>query len=485
MVTAVSKNQPPNAKWFDFTALAVIFLALGIAFLVAHTFSPGFISFDSWRQYAQVIKQDPLNDAHPVIMVYVWRFLQEVFGGPGVMLGLHQLLYWGGLAAFSCMLFRHGWMRLLVVLGVGFCPPLFIASIHVWKDVGMLVGLLWSVVGLIAYNRAGVRRGLRGLATFVVLAGIFYASAVRLNGFVPSALLLAALAALLFIPRVSSLRRGIVLGAVMLALAGSIFGVAMKSLNAEAKHVYALGTLMVWDMVAISINHDTDYIPLYLARLVDTDFLPALREANSREANYKSFRVVSPYPRPEFERQLVNDWFALVRKHPGSYLRHRIHVLKVLMGLNSGPIYYPFHRGIDDNPVGLKFKYMSDAEVQAWLKKFERDANSILYRPWIYAVLGVFSAGLGVTRILRTQGSLALMVISVATALSGLANTAALTFIATAADYRYITWLILASLVAAVILVADIWESRNPAVDLRLNWSLAALGRLVLGAPPK
>lgn len=466
-----------------FSAIFLMVLALAIAFVVAHTFSPGLVSFDSWRQYAQVIKQDPLNDAHPVIMVYVWRFLMEVIGDPGVMLGFHQLLYWTGIAALACLTFRTGWTRLAVFLGIGFCPPLFILTLHVWKDVGMLVGLLWASVGLLAFARAQGRRRCERISIAVALAGMFYATAVRLNGFAPTIFLSAALAALMLVPNVRSFRRGMFLGAAMLALAAAAQSMAMTALNADAKKVYALGTLMVWDMVEISLDRQTDLVPPYLSRTVQSDFLGELEKVRSREANYKSFRIVSPYPPAEYETQLTADWFALVRKYPGSYLRHRLHVIGVLLGLQPGPIYYPFHRGIDENPVGLKFKYMSDAELSGWIARFDRASKSLLYRPWIYALLAVVVFVWGGLRLVRRRGAFSLNLIAVAVAASGLANVAALTFLATAADYRYITWLLMAALTSAVILAAGLWDGRSATVDRMLASWRASIGAAILGRP--
>lgn len=465
------------------SAISLVAFAWIVAFVVAHTFSPGFVSFDSWRQYAQVLKQDPLNDAHPVIMVYVWRFLKEIFGDPGVMLGFHQFFYWSGVAALACLTCRTIWPRFAVFLAIGFCPPLFILSLHVWKDVGMLVGLLWAAIGLLAFARAQGRQPAAGLSIAIALCSMFYATAVRLNGFAPTFFLLAALAALILAPKVSSVRRRLIVGASMVALAASAQVTAMNALNADAKKVYALGTLMVWDMVEISLDQQTDYLPPYLSRTVKTDLLTELRNVRSREANYKSFGIISPYPPAEYQQRLVADWFALVRRHPGSYLRHRFHVIGVMLGLRPGPLYYPFHRGIDQNPVGLKFKYMTDAELGAWVTRFDRASKGILYRPWIYAFISVLTAVWGGIRLAKRRGASSLNLIAVAVAMSGLANVGALTFLATAADYRYITWLPMAALVAATVLAASLWESRSAAFDRALGSYFAAMHAIVFGRP--
>lgn len=426
------------------SALPIAALAFFLASLFSYQFFPGLISYDSMLQFQQTLGLSELHDAHPVLMVYLWRILLHAYDHIGVMLVFHQLVYWSSIGLFACLVSRRMLVRLLILLLIGLCPPLAILSLHLWKDVGMVIALALAVVLLLGY----VRRPHWGWLVGAALA-LFFAVAVRINGFIPAMPLLMLLC--YFAARRLARSRLQVFG---LTFAGMLVLVmahqmAMGWINAKAQRTYGMGTLVVWDMVSISLAEKKDLLPVYLERKIPGDTLALLEQHNSREGNNGSFEVVSPMPPKEFQKQLVRDWLALIVEHPQAYLHHRAHVLAVLLGVLDREIYYPYHRGIENNDLNIRFTYLSPEKQEKYFHMFDRLADTIFYRPWVYCVLLLIAAAAAGLLLIRRKGNPQLNLLVLATAMSGLLSTLSLLIIATAADHRYISWSIFSGLMAS------------------------------------
>lgn len=452
-LSALNRLTKPVVRSWKPT-LPVMAFALLLAVGFTYKFFPGFMSYDSLQQLRQTLGLKELSDAHPVIMVYVWRLLIHLHNHAGVLLAFHQVIYWLGIALFACLVAQRLSIRLLLLLAIGFCPPLVILSLHLWKDVGMMCALASAVAALLGY----IRHHHSAWLIASVLA-LFFAVAVRANGFIP------AIPLLLLICYFAASRLGrsnwqtlglTAAGFMCLSLA---FGAAMSLINSDVKKSYSMGTLIVWDMVSISLAENEDLLPKYLNRHTTENIIPALTAANSAEANYPSYKVVSPYPPESFQKQLVWDWLNLIVAHPEAYLRHRAHVLGVMIGILDREIYYPYHPGIDKNEFNIWFTNMTHEELTEYFHFFDKLAASFLYRPWIYALLALIVFTVTSMRLLKEHGSSQANLLAAAVAISGLVSAGSLLVIATAADYRYITWTILASLQAIVILGADVARS--------------------------
>jgi len=289
---------------------------------------------------------------------------------------------------------------------------------------------------------------------------LFFAIAFRINGFIPAVPLL-----LLTCYFVAGLRKfsgwkraGIT--ACVFTLSVVVYSAGMTLVNSQAQRIYGLGTLLVWDMASISLAENEDLLPKYLHRSTNGDIIPLLAAANSREANYPIYEIISPYPPEQFQKQLVEDWFKLIAKYPQAYFEHRGHVLGIMLGIHDKAIYYPFHPGIDENEFDISFDNISREDLANDLGFFNKISGSLLYRPWIYLLLGIIALAVAAFRLGGKFGSKEVNLLAGAISLSGLSSAASLLFIATAADYRYITWTILAALLASIVLISDVGGSR-------------------------
>lgn len=363
-------------KKSSYSTFAILVVAMTCASSLTIEFFPGFMSPDTLDQYRQVISKNQLNDGHPVLMVYLWRALLKVVDHPGVMLAFHQILYWSAIALFVCAVTRNISFRLTLLFFIGFCPPLVIQSLHLWKDIGMMGALAMATAALLTDIRKPHWSWL-----ILGLIALFYATAVRHNAFVAALPLLAFLCHRI-VSR-SSLQKWRAACLTSLLVAVICLGQygAMKAANSGVKHTYAIGTIVVWDMVAISLAKNKDLLPDYLIRYNKNEFMQQLSSTFNAEANYFSWKVVSPLPPEDLQGKLVKDWISLIIQHPIPYLKHRLHVFGTLLGIGRDEIYYPYHLEIDDNEFNFRFTSMTDEEAKRRFHFFEVVAGWVIYRP--------------------------------------------------------------------------------------------------------
>lgn len=447
----------PDAE--ERSAFLIYLAAMFCAVFITTAFLPGFMSYDTYSQYRQVIGQESLSDAHPVVMVYLWRALLRIANQPGVMLAFHQTVYWSAIAVFSCAVSRRIGVRAVLFVIIGFCPPLIIQSLHLWKDVGMMSALAMATAALLASIQT------RHWAWYV-LAGIslFYASAVRHNGFIAAIPLLIFLCTQIAFANNANKRRAILKTAFLAGLICISYYGLMKRLNAGIEHSYGIGTIIVWDMAAISVEKNIDLLPSYLERKSNGQFLQDLKGKFSHSGNNSSFEVISPYPPKNKESQLILDWGSLVLKDPVLYLKHRIAVFKTLFGIQQDHVYYPFQMGLGENEFGFKFLSMTEEQSNRRIASFGMISESILYRPWLYLLICAVVAAIAIARYVKAKLLGTREFLAFITALSGLSTAGSLFFLAPAADYRFITWTIFSAVLSASILCIDLLSERFPAL---------------------
>jgi hypothetical protein len=134
--------------------------------------------------------------------------------------------------------------------------------------------------------------------------------------------------------------------------------------------------------------------------------------------------------------ELIEVWGRAVVVHPGAYLRHRAEVLSTIFQTRG--VYYPFHTGIDPNELGLTFPERPlYRRVTTWLY----DTRGVFFRGWLFAVVAALLVVFGVWR--RRWAT-------VAVCSSGLLYASSYAVITSGSDFRYIWWLVVATLIGSV-----------------------------------
>ncbi|QHC35514.1 hypothetical protein [Komagataeibacter xylinus] len=402
------------------------------------------MSFDSFYQYGQALGLEPLNDAHPPIMAYIWGVLCHVVKSPGTLLFFDQIIYWAAIFLFSCAVFVRPWHRVIMIAVLGLWPPLYIISLHLWADAGMMAFLALAVACLAIQSTDERKR-------WLVMAGIalFVAAALRHNaitGVIPLLCYIAWRFAKNFPVPVSAFIK-------ILCSLSLILVIGLKTLTIGIQHLPQLGSIFVWDLVAISVAENKDVIPDYVSKKAGPNFVGRLRSHWSPDVNIPGFSEVSPDVTPVQEKQLIKDWIIAVINNPGAYLAHRMHVVGNILDLRHG-VYYPYqYIGIDQpNPYGIDFTFKNLVH-KIMHSVFDKETKLIIYRVWIYDLLALLLIFFYLYKLLVTHEAGYFGALPAITALSGIMIELPLFILAPACDYRYSIWVVFSAILALVLTI--------------------------------
>ncbi|MDP1027475.1 hypothetical protein Q5H91_09650 [Sphingomonas sp. KR1UV-12] len=227
-------------RWLPVAALAVAALLLAGTLAL---FWPGFVEYDSVRQYEQLLT-GRYDDWHPPAMARFWAGLRLLFGaGAGPMLVAQLGGYWLGLGLLSAALARRG--RSVAgagVLAIGLWPVFLGWQVAILKD-GQQVAAMLAAVGLIGWWRLAGQR-LPWAARTAVAVLLIYALLVRANAVFAVAPLVA-----LTLSRGRRLVAGTAIVAATLALSPIV---NHRLLGAEASRVTR--TQPLYDLAGIAVR---------------------------------------------------------------------------------------------------------------------------------------------------------------------------------------------------------------------------------------
>ena len=361
--------------------------------LVCLVFAPGQMSADAILQLKQA-RAGEYNDWHPAVMSWVWSGLDRLLPGPLGMLLLHNLLFWGGLAAFVAAGSWRPGAAALAILAVGLFPPIFTALGTLWKDVGMGAALLLAFALLrLSSRRAALReRPVLALAAIVPLG---YALAVRHNALpaiLPPALWAGALAWRRVSPaRFLESRRRVAAGLVGLAILGSLWSVVrLADRWLEVERLYIGQSILLHDVAGISLATGTQLIPATrvaegeltlpnLACVYDPGAVTTFFNARLGACPLRLHKIT----REEDFAALFEIWRGAVAAHPAAYLAHRWRVFSATLGIDGRRTCYPLAVGHDPNDLDLTFRrtavydlVLKGSAVLAY--------GTPLFRGWIY-----------------------------------------------------------------------------------------------------
>ncbi|QLY59981.1 MULTISPECIES: hypothetical protein [Citrobacter] len=427
-------------------------VAVVIAYSVYYILCPGFISYDTLEQYKQAAGIIPVYTAHPVIMSYFWMLLIKLTDRPELLFLLFQFLYWSSVALLANVLTKKISKRLIIIFFVGFWPPLFLISLNVWKDVVMMCALSISGISIYAYSRTPKRFWI-----ILCLISLLIATAVRVNGFIPSVFISMGLFLIFFIENKNNFLKSIIKSMIcaMLFLITSILFVF--AINSSAVKTPSLGSLVGWDFACISIDENKIVIPDYMIKGKNKEtLLQEMKLANSREANFPVFSVISTYIDAEDQGKLKYDWIRIIIENPEAYFKHRWYVFSVLSGKSvNGHTYYPFHPGIQSNDQGFYFKHINEDTANTLIGFFTLVADTIPFKVYIYYIISILIIVRCVYNAVTAKGNAYTNIAISTICISGLMSNLSLFFLATAADFRYSIWQILSVVIATLMMVSS------------------------------
>jgi hypothetical protein len=406
------------------------------------------MSYDSLYQYEQVLGNAQLTNLHPPIMIYLWRLTNHVVAGPGGLLLLHQLIYWMSLFLFAGILSRNWWKQTLMILAIGFFPPTFLISVHIWKDAGLMTAFMMGVSLLLRAKETK-----RNAYALFSLPFFLYGLAVRHNSILATLPLIFLFSEIYInnsrmIIKTNKLKIG--LGAVVLI---ALLSVSNFFNTYHAKKEDPWGVLIPWDLAAISVYQNKMQMPEYL--IIDERDSP--QEAfNKIKANFDPHRnftldpVIRTLTSPESANHLKRDWYGIVSKNLSAYLHHRWIVSKTLFGFFT-KVYYASHNTIDKNRYGFHLYHENSSIYRQILIASASFENTIFYKAWIYLVVSALIAG--AATIAGPFRDHAISRESALLAISSFLYAIPLVVLAPCCDFRYNCWLIMGAIMSFLLLV--------------------------------
>jgi hypothetical protein len=344
-----------------------------------------------------------------------------------------------------------------VLLGIGLWPAFVAMQPQVWKDLWMVGALLWAVGALLREQAAPAWRW-RGLALLMLAL----ATAFRFNALTGVLPLWAWLAwRIARVPVASNpaapqdgATRAVARIRVAIALLSFpvLLGLAaLPDRLGNVRHVTVWPVMALWDLAAVSIDTGRMAIPapfLKPGATVDDlarEFDPAVNVPSFTTGTiHFSYEIVL---RAEDLATLREAWLMLPLREPQAWARHRLRLSGYLFGLRNAeladtqvlmPDLVPFK---DNPPLTMAPSRPREVLVATW----HRWVDGPFFMGWLYLLLAV---GVLAAAAWRRRTDAAVM------SVSGLAMVAPLVPLATAADFRYLLWLVVASLLALVLLVS-------------------------------
>jgi hypothetical protein len=427
--------------------VAVVLAAIvGIA-TVAWVYYPALMSPDSISMYRDALTGVLHGDRKMPLTAFLWAFILRVHEGPFPLLLFQNLIFWSGLALVvrSCGL-SPAWSA-TAVLAIGAVPPVFALLGTLWADV-LLGAFLVLFLGMALLARDRGSRSLLLLSLVPLWCGL----AARTNG-LPAVVPLAVWWAALWLgiarperPRAGRVALHALLLLVMMVGATRLFvrAVVTGGTGASAR---GLQFSMFHDLAGISVHSGTLHLPAYVHRAIPGFTLDTMRAVYD-PADVNKF-VYNPGWRIEMftttdpvnARELRRTWWHAVRVHPGAYLRRRVDAITT--GLQLRGVHYPFHAIIDSNDLGLVH---DRRPVTERVLAFHTATRGLFFRGWLF----LLASGAVVVAGWRHRRWSA-----VAAATSGICYVAPVALISAGADFRYIWWMIIATLVGALLLARD------------------------------
>lgn len=432
-------------------------------------FRPGIATYDSITQYRQALT-GAYDDWHPPAMARLWAALHPLGDGAMPMLVVQLALYWAGAGLIAAALSTTGRQRTSAAVLAIAAMPLFLGwQAVVVKDAQMTAAML-AAGGLLAWSRLR-QRPLRPAALAGVAVLLTYAALVRTN-----AIFAVAPFVVMLSPVRGWWRRGAVAGLMIVATLAAAGPVNHDLLGAERSQVEH--TQPLFDLAAIAVAGGQSDPPL-------------ARDAPARLA---AAQCVTPFfwdplgAQPECidavaplaalpPAQLYARWAVAVAHHPLAYAAHRLRhwnmterwiVPAHLIGAAPPPL-------SEGNAIGL-------GDPGAAARRWQAVAALIAETPigWPIAWLTLAVTLLAATW-RRCDPAAA---VAHALLVSAITLEASFLVVSIASDLRYHLWPMLATALAAVLLV----PLRRPRAILALPLiavvAMALVARIILPVPP-
>ena len=429
-------------------------LAIGWAFLIIYAF-PGQMTQDSF-DHLREMRERVYSDSHPPTINLIWKPFDYVIAGPFGMLLLQSTIFLAGLYLLLRRVFaprRAAWIAVAVFV----FPPVMTPMAVIWKDCLMAGFLALGTAGLLS-ERRGPR--LWGLVAMVGAMAVRYNA---LGATLPLVVLLFE-----WRPGLHWLRRYALATAAWLATTFAAFGLNAAVTDQEMHYWHS--SLAIYDIVGTLAHVDEELPDAELRELLAGTDLLTVRDIHATARDAYSPRDFFPIvnrpepmwalpingyvPAPQAQRDAIaRAWRDTLARYPGAYLRHRLVVTAEVIGLGgtaggAGAIPKREFRYPDyAHQLGLGTGWSKlQLKLSRWMRSVLR--HTPLFVPYVYAIAALLLLPLA----RRQRDVLALL-------LSGLVMEGTLLPLAHSNDYRYSHWMVICTVLGAIMLAARRYRS--------------------------
>ncbi len=305
---------------------------------------PGLLTSDSQVQYAQAIA-GAYSDHHPPFMSFVWRYLDKIYPGPGLMLLLQLSLFYGALA-FYIKSFASFKSRLFCLF-VPLIPHVFIFSSVILKDVGFAFSFLFCTAYL-GYCAAHHQKP-RWYALTLVGIILLYGTALKFQAQYCAPIILAWMAFMMADNKMRS--KQFIVGCLGLSLAfyAALYGIN-RTLVPETQKNHAWQYVKIYDLAGIAARTKESNFPDF-AKLPGFSMEAFLKQFDGKNNRVDELVMSNPAVGHEAILRIGRDpterdtlyaaWLTALKAHPVLYLQHRLqnisHTLLSPPGFTMGP----------------------------------------------------------------------------------------------------------------------------------------------------
>lgn len=437
-------------------------MAIFCAFLVSLSVWPGLMSWDSLFAYKQMI-DGITSSAYPPVMSYVWLITDQLISGPGGMLILQNLLIFCSVGTILYCL-NVGTIAAAAALGILLFSAVIVGPMLViWKDIGMSAFLIASVAMMVLAVTSH-RRALLLVAFLFMAVGAGY----RLNSLPAIAPLAFALVLCYLNIKSKSFKliRAAIGSSIVFMLIALIAFLSLSYRLPDFKKLplgFNAGWVAAYDLLGMSACLGENLLPApFFAEPMSIETLRAIYHPEHVQLSFDMSSGGNPKLLQTEGLQAAADelptiWSDAIKSYPGCYIIHRVELLKFMLGLNQGSVFYITHGGIDPNEYGIQIQFTPlTHRVLGYMNSSAQPGialKNLLARGWFLMILACIS----LTVLLVRQSQYFLFgALLFASAILYLAGNV---FVLPAGDARYQHWALLCFLVVSFLSIAE-WQNR-------------------------
>ena len=277
---------------------------------------PGILSSDSQGQYLSALNGN-YGDHHPAIMSFVWKYIDMIISGSGLLWAMHLSFLYGGFYHLCKIFPKKKWIPLMLIL-----PHIFLYALMVWKDVGFALGYVYCICAISSHYVEGKKIGV--LSSIFIFMILFYSTSIKFQGQYLSPFVI------LFY-MITQFKNKKIIQASSSILAILLFFTALSLANntlvPEKNKSHSWQYVKIYDIAGIAyVKKDTNLLPEFIKtkNYSDEKFYKIFNHKSVDDTVFPEDSIFKIFKGDYNRNKLLYYWNDLLISHPFSYLNHRL-----------------------------------------------------------------------------------------------------------------------------------------------------------------